>query len=101
MSKGLDPRGYVRIYPGKAHPFANSGGWAWRHRLAAMEQLGRRLAPHEHVHHAKIRRGEAGADEWPNLEVLLATDHGREHALEMERDARGKFRRRKRERVAA
>lgn len=78
---GRDPRGYVRVYLGKGHPLANSGGWQWRHRLKAAESLGRRLLKCEQVHHKDSRLVDGvKVDEPWNLEVLLSEYHGRIHA---------------------
>lgn len=78
---GLDPRGYVRVYLGKGHPYANVGGWQWRHRLVVMQALGRKLLKCEQVHHKEGRLVDGKKiDELWNLEVLLSEYHGRIHA---------------------
>lgn len=101
-----DPRGYSRVYIGKRHPWSNSGGWCWRHRLVAMEAMtvelqvraleagfpvamivgtyGPKLRPSDHVHHERIRRGRPGADVPQNLSIAEATYHGQLHAKLME-----------------
>lgn len=69
-------KGYVRVWLGRGHPFANSGGWQYAHRLAMMEKLGRRLEPFEHVHH---KNGDKASADPERLQVLHAVDHGMLH----------------------
>lgn len=72
----VDARGYVRIWLGKGHRFAQKSGQQWRHRYVAMVELGRRLRPDEHVHHVN---GKKSDDRPENLEILLAEFHGSLH----------------------
>jgi hypothetical protein len=80
-----DERGYVRMYLGRGFPYANTGGWAWRHRFVVQVLLGRKLLKSEHVHHLNKRKGD---DRPSNLAVVDVVYHGRLHAhgiLVMER----------------
>ena len=91
-SERMGSRGRVRVYLGKDHPYANSGGWQWRSRFVVMEELGRKLRSDEHVHHIN---GDRSDDRIENLELLAAEYHGRFHAAVVTlggyRDDRGRF----------
>lgn len=80
MTITVDPRGRRRIYLGRGHEFANSGGWQWYARYRLMVRLGRRLAPFEHAHH---RDEDRANDDPENLRVLPARRHGQLHARAM------------------
>lgn len=87
-----DSRGRCRIWLGKGHELANSGGWQYLSRYLVMADLGRRLRSDEHVHHEDENpRNDAV---W-NLVVLLAEFHGRLHGLKTvlyrKRDPLGRF----------
>jgi endogenous inhibitor of DNA gyrase (YacG/DUF329 family) len=70
--RGIDQHGYVRV----RQP---DGSYVREHRLVAEAQLGRPLAPHEHVHH----RNHDKTDNRPeNLEVLSAREHAELHGAE-------------------
>jgi hypothetical protein len=87
-----DRRGRCRIWLGKGHELANSGGWQWLSRYLVMADLGRRLRRDEHVHHEDENFKNDAA--W-NLRVLLAEYHGRLHGLKTvlyrKRDPLGRF----------
>lgn len=84
----IDKRGRVRVYLGKDHPYANSGGWQWRNRLALAQDLGRKLSRSEDGHH---RNGNRADDTKGNLRVKDHAEHAREHALRRRRDVLGRF----------
>ena len=48
--KQIDKSGYIRIYNPK-HPFAQSKGYVFEHRLVMEKKIGRYLKPRERVHH--------------------------------------------------
>ncbi len=50
-TRKADRRGYVTVRLGKGHPYANSAGWQYEHRLAIMEKIGRPLVRGERVFH--------------------------------------------------
>lgn len=50
-SESYDRRGYVRINLPAGHPYANSGGWQYAHRLAMAALLGRLPYRHESIGH--------------------------------------------------
>lgn len=84
-----DPRGRKRIYLGKGHPAANSGGWQWLARYVVWEESGVVLRSDEHVHHVDHDLTNNAPE---NLEVRLAEYHGRYHALHtILRDGKGRF----------
>ncbi|WP_109527173.1 MULTISPECIES: HNH endonuclease [Nocardia] len=68
----LSPDGYPRIWVGKDSPHANAQGYAYCHRLAMAEHLGRPLRPEETVHHVN---GDKSDYRIENLE-LWAKNHG-------------------------
>lgn len=72
-----DGRGRVRVNLGKNHPYANSGGWAWRYRLVVAYALGRKLRRDEHIDHIN---GVIDDDRLENLRLLTPEIHGRYHA---------------------
>lgn len=72
-----DERDRWRVQIGKGHEYANSAGWQWLYRFLAMDDLGRRLRPDEHVHHVNGNRSD---NRVPNLEVVAASYHGSLHA---------------------
>lgn len=82
-----DRRGRARIWLGKGHLLANSGGWQWFGRYLLACDLGRPLRTDEHAHHLEGKR----VDRPGRLEVQLASPHGRMHAATAARDARGRF----------
>jgi hypothetical protein len=47
----LTSHGYVRILVGTDHPHADCKGYAYEHRIVAMEMIGRELKHNEIVHH--------------------------------------------------
>lgn len=79
--------GYLFIYE-PDHPAAFEGGWVAEHRWLMEQQLGRRLATGEHVHHVN---GVKDDNRLENLEVLSHSEHssltGRERQAENERMA--------------
>ncbi len=87
-----DERGRIRVTLGKRHPYANSGGWAYRYRLVVAYALGRRLRRDEHVDHIN---GVVDDDRLENLRLLTPEIHGRYHAWLFElagcRGADGRF----------
>jgi len=93
LTRTRDPRGYIRVYLGKGHPYANSGGWQWEHRLLEMERLGRPLPRWMHVHHCNRVRDDNRPQ---NRRVRLASAHmayhGRRSPCLAHRDELGRFR---------
>lgn len=67
----LDNAGYVRVFE-PSHPKAMNGGWAFEHRLIVEKQLGRQLAPDEHVHHVNGKKDDNRPE---NLVVLGHSEH--------------------------
>jgi len=49
--KHISSHGYVKVLVGVDHPLADSKGYAYEHRLVAMEKLGRLLYHNEITHH--------------------------------------------------
>lgn len=74
---GLHGKGYVRLYLGRGHPYADKGGCSTLHRWLMSRHLGRRLDTYEHVHHVK----GAAKDtlDLDDLEILEDVDHGHYH----------------------
>lgn len=50
-SESYDRRGYVRINLPSGHPYANTGGWQYAHRLAMAALLGRKPYRYESIGH--------------------------------------------------
>lgn len=69
----LDKMGYVRVFEPE-HPKAMKGGWVFEHRLLIEQQLGRRLARDEHVHHMN---GVKDDNRLENLVVMSHSEHSR------------------------
>jgi HNH endonuclease len=68
--------GYVLIYVGKKHHLADVRGYAYAHRIAAEESLGRKLLPGELVHHDdEVRTNNQGE----NLIAMTRAEHARLH----------------------
>ena len=65
--------GYVRIYAPE-HPEANTRGFCYEHRIIAEQQIGRRLAHNEVVHHKNRIRWDNRPS---NLEVMDRIEHGK------------------------
>lgn len=67
-------KGYVKIYLGRRHPYADAAGTSYLHRWIKQREIGRRLETYEHVHHKPDVAKDTinGAD----LEVRDAIDHG-------------------------
>lgn len=90
-----DRRGRLRIYLGKRHPAANSGGWTWLPRFIVWRETGQVLRPDEHVHHECTHAGELRCANPAHFRVVLAEYHGALHGaatlLWRQRDAGGRF----------
>ena len=80
--------GYVYEYAPE-HPDAVAAkGYVLQHRLVMERKIGRRLKPHEIVHH----RNEVKSDNRPeNLELTNRSLHMQGHKDGTARDARGRF----------
>lgn len=61
------------------HPNKTFGRYVSRARLVMEEYLGRFLSDEEHVHHKNRNTQD---DRLENLQVMSASDHGKEHYLE-------------------
>ena len=83
-------RGRKRIYLGRGHQYANSGGWQYLSRFIVSKAIGRRLRTDEHAHHKNRNRKE---DQLENLELILAEYHGWLHAsaVVLARNKNGQF----------
>jgi predicted nucleic acid-binding Zn ribbon protein len=67
--------GYECVYlPG--HPNARPNGYVYKHRLVMEEELGRRLAREEHVHH---KDGNKRNNDIENLELISNKIHAHMH----------------------
>jgi len=73
----IDPRGRVRVYLGRSHPWAYKSGFCWRSRIVARIALGRRLRPDQQVHHVRLDRSD---DRIGRLKVMTRKRHARLHA---------------------
>lgn len=67
-------QGYLTIYE-PTHPNSNHVGHILEHRFVMSQQLGRALESYEHVHHVNHVRNDNRPE---NLEILGASEHGRE-----------------------
>lgn len=72
----LHSKGYATVQLGVGHPWANSGGWQYLHRILMFEEVGAHLDTHLHVHH---RNGDKLATDPAELQVMHDTEHGRYH----------------------
>ncbi len=69
-------KGYVRVYLGRGHPYADTSGTQHLHRWLMMRHLGRILDTYEHVHHVN---GNKETTRIADLEILEDVDHGLFH----------------------
>lgn len=69
-------KGYVRLYLGRGHPYADGGGTCTLHRWLMQRHLGRRLRSYEHVHHRNGRKDSLRVEE---LRLLEAIEHAMFH----------------------
>lgn len=90
-----DPRGRLRIYLGKGHPAANTGGWTYLYRFIVWRETGHVLRADEHVHHECRGHDWRRCTDPDHLRVVTPQYHGRLHAfatlLFRVRDARGRW----------
>lgn len=70
--RSIASNGYVLIRVGPDHPLADKRGYAYEHRLVAMQMLGRQLLPGEQVHHIN---GVITDNRPENLEVVASNAH--------------------------
>ena len=85
----LTSHGYIAVKVPEGHHLRQAHGYAYEHDLVAEDELGRRLAPGEVVHH---RNGKRCDNRPENLEVTTRSDHAREHAdFPGARDEAGRF----------
>jgi hypothetical protein len=70
------PKGYVSLYVGRGHDFADTGGKVLLHRLVYMTHHGQRLNWYEHVHHKNEIKGDVCIT---NLELLEEAAHALYH----------------------
>ena len=87
----IDRDGYIRTYAPE-HPWPRKNGYV-RENVRVMElHLGRRLLPHEVVHHKDHDRRNNSLG---NLEIKTTGQHSREHRLvdtcRRQRDTAGRF----------
>lgn len=66
--------GYLTVYE-PVHPAANRSGRVLEHRLVMERKIGRLLLRSEHVNHVNHVRDDNRPE---NLEIMTASDHGRE-----------------------
>lgn len=69
-------KGYVRLYLGRGHPYADTGGTQHLHRWLLQRHLGERLTPDVHVHHTNGDKETLEVDE---LEAMVDFAHGHYH----------------------
>lgn len=75
--KSVASNGYVLHRVGRQHHLSDVRGYAYEHRVAAEEKLGRRLKDGEIVHH---RDGDRANNAYANLEVCAnIAEHLFEH----------------------
>lgn len=87
----VDDDGYLKRYdPG--HPFPRRGGYVYEHVRLMELHIGRRLQPHESVHHIDHDRTN---NDLSNLELTTRSEHSRHHRREdthrRQRDSLGRF----------
>jgi hypothetical protein len=82
--RSVTPDGYALVRVGHDHHLADVRGYAYEHRVVAEATLGRRLLPHEHVHHID---GDRANNAPTNLEVVDRATHALRHRSRM--DLRG------------
>ncbi len=73
--KGTGKGWYIHETLGYIIGYVNGRQW-YRHRYVMSRHLKRELLPEEHVHHID---GDKTNNKLKNLQVISASDHGREH----------------------
>ena len=80
----ISSTGYVYVRAPEGHPYANSDGMIFEHRLVMEQKIGRPLEPWELVHH---KDGNKQHNDPSNLEVMdRRAGHGEGHPRALEPD---------------
>lgn len=69
--RSVASHGYIKLYM-PDYQSANKRGEVFEHRYVMEQHLGRRLKPHEHVHH---KNGKKDDNRIENLELVTSTQH--------------------------
>lgn len=74
--RSIASNGYVLVRVGASYHLADVRGYAYEHRIAAENEIGRKLRPGEQVHH---KNGNKQDNRPNNLEVLTFQEHRFHH----------------------
>jgi hypothetical protein len=72
----ITSHGYIEIKVDKNHPLRNANGYAYEHRIKAMEKLNRKLRKGEIIHHID---GNKQNNDYNNIEICKYNIHRYKH----------------------
>lgn len=72
LRRRISSNGYIKVYLGRHHPWADAHGEMYEHRLVMAQELNRPLRSYEHVHHLNNKRTDNRPE---NLKLMTTQEN--------------------------